>query len=66
MIDNPNLPIEISHNLIYDNSKRELTEKVIARWYRAPEIILNTNIIQKQLIYGQLVVYLQNFYQTNL
>jgi len=43
LIDNPNLPVEISNNLIYDDSKRELTEKVIARWYRAPEIILNPN-----------------------
>jgi mitogen-activated protein kinase 1/3 len=43
LIDNPNLPVEISNNMIYDDSKRELTEKVIARWYRAPEIILNPN-----------------------
>ena len=43
LIDNPNLPVEISNNMIYDDSKRELTEKVIARWYRAPEIRLNPN-----------------------
>lgn len=40
LIDNPSLPIEYSNSLIYDDTKRELNEKTISRWYRAPEAIL--------------------------
>jgi mitogen-activated protein kinase 1/3 len=29
--------------MIYDDSKKDLSEKMIARWYRAPEAILSPN-----------------------
>ena len=41
LIDNPSLPIEYSNSIIYDDSKRELNDRSISRWYRAPEAILN-------------------------
>ena len=47
LIDNPNLNIEISNEMIYDDSKKDLTEKVIARWYMAPECILSQNEYSK-------------------
>lgn len=47
LIDNPNLNIELSSEMIYDDSKKDLTEKVIARWYRAPECILSPNTYTK-------------------
>ena len=47
LIDNPNLNIELSSDMIYDDSKKDLTEKVIARWYRAPECILSPNTYTK-------------------
>lgn len=47
LIDNPNLNIELSSEMIYDDSKKDLTEKVIARWYRAPECILSPNSYTK-------------------
>ena len=33
--------------MIYDDSKKDLTEKVIARWYMAPECILSQNEYSK-------------------
>ena len=47
LIENPNAPIELSTEMIYDDSKKDLTEKVIARWYRAPEAILMPNSYSK-------------------
>ena len=47
LIDNPNLNIELSSDMIYDDSKKDLTEKVIAWWYRAPECILSPNTYTK-------------------
>ena len=47
LIDNPNLNIELSSDMIYDDSKKDLTEKIIARWYRAPECILSPNTYTK-------------------
>ena len=47
LIDNPNLNIELSSDMIYDDSKKDLTEKVIARWYRSPECILSPNTYTK-------------------
>ena len=43
LIDNPKLSIELSDEMIYDDSKKDLSEKMIARWYRAPEAILSPN-----------------------
>ena len=41
LIDNPSLPIEYSNSIIYEDSKRELNDRNISRWYRAPEAILS-------------------------
>ena len=41
LIDNPSLPIEYSNSVIYEDSKRELNDRNISRWYRAPEAILS-------------------------
>ena len=41
LIDDPSLPVELTNEMIYDDSKRELNEKLIGRWYRAPEVILS-------------------------
>ena len=47
LIENPLLPIEYSNNVIYDDSKRELNDRNISRWYRAPEAILSPNDYKK-------------------
>ena len=47
LIDNPSLPIEYSNNIIYDDSKRELNDRNISRWYRAPEAILSPDDYKK-------------------
>jgi mitogen-activated protein kinase 1/3 len=47
LIENPSLPIEYSNNIIYDDSKRELNDKHISRWYRAPETILSPESYKK-------------------
>ena len=47
LIDNPSLPIEYSNSIIYDDSKRELNDRSISRWYRAPEAILNPDNYDK-------------------
>ena len=47
LIDNPSLPIEYSNSIIYDDSKRELNDRSISRWYRAPEAILNPDSYDK-------------------
>lgn len=47
LIENPNLNIELSNEMIYDDSRKDLTEKVIARWYMAPECILSPNEYSK-------------------
>ena len=49
LIENPSLPIEYSNSLIYDDSKRELNEKTISRWYRAPEAILKPEEYGKEV-----------------
>lgn len=40
LLDNPSLSIELTDDMIYDESKKEICEKMISRWYRAPEAIL--------------------------
>jgi mitogen-activated protein kinase 1/3 len=47
LIDNPSLPIEYSNSIIYDDSKRELNDKNISKWYRAPEAILSPESYDK-------------------
>ena len=47
LIENPSLPIEYSNNIIYDDSKRELNDRNISRWYRAPEAILSPDDYKK-------------------
>ena len=47
LIDNPSLPIEYSNSVIYDDSKRELNDRNISRWYRAPEAILSPDSYDK-------------------
>ena len=47
LIDNPSLPIEYSNSVIYDDSKRELNDRNISRWYRAPEAILSPESYDK-------------------
>jgi len=47
LIQNPSLPIEYSNNVIYDDSKRELNDRNISRWYRAPEAILSPDDYKK-------------------
>ena len=47
LIDNPSLPIEYSNNIIYDDSKRELNDRNISRWYRAPDAILSPDDYKK-------------------
>ena len=47
LIDNPSLPIEYSNSIIYDDSKRELNDRNISRWYRAPEAILSPETYDK-------------------
>ena len=47
LIDNPSLPIEYSNSIIYDDSKRELNDRSISRWYRAPEAVLNPDRYDK-------------------
>ena len=47
LIDNPSLPIEYSNSVIYDDSKRELNDRNISRWYRAPEAILSPDNYDK-------------------
>ena len=47
LIDNPSLPIEYSNNIIYDDSKRELNDRNISSWYRAPEAILSPDDYKK-------------------
>ena len=47
LIENPLLPIEYSNNVIYDDSKRELNDRNISRWYRAPEAILSPDDYKK-------------------
>ena len=47
LIDNPSLPIEYSNSVIYDDSKRELNDRNISRWYRAPEAILSPDTYDK-------------------
>ena len=47
LIDNPSLPIEYSNSIIYDDSKRELNDRNISRWYRAPEAILSPESYDK-------------------
>jgi len=47
LIENPSLPIEYSNNIIYDDSKRELNDRNISRWYRAPEAILSPEDYKK-------------------
>ena len=47
LIDNPSLPIEYSNSIIYDDTKRELNDRNISRWYRAPEAILSPESYDK-------------------
>ena len=47
LIQNPSLPIEYSNNVIFDDSKRELNDRNISRWYRAPEAILSPDDYKK-------------------
>ena len=47
LIDNPSLPIEYSNSIIYDDTKRELNDRNISRWYRAPEAILSPEAYDK-------------------
>ena len=47
LIDNPSLPIEYSNSIIYDDTKRELNDRNISRWYRAPEAILSPDTYDK-------------------
>ena len=47
LIDNPSQPIEYSNSIIYDDTKRELNDRNISRWYRAPEAILSPESYDK-------------------
>ena len=47
LIDNPSLPIEYSNSIIYDDTKRELNDRNISRWYRAPEALLSPEAYDK-------------------
>jgi mitogen-activated protein kinase 1/3 len=49
LIENPALPIEYSNTIIYDDSKRELNDRHISRWYRAPEAILSPEDYKKSV-----------------
>ena len=49
LIEDPNLPVELTNEMIYDDSKRELNEKLIGRWYRAPEAILSPDDYTKSV-----------------
>lgn len=46
--------------------KHPLTSRVVTLWYRPPELLLDQQIMEHQLICGVLAAYLQNCFWENL